>query len=242
MWGFIVVDVNHQIAVRTLSVLIGITSQLTRQGVPWEINYSSNDSEDKRAYLMNGFKKYETLVFFDHGTSFDLRPLFETPWQKACSMLIIPSLKKILDWERFKETCTLDIQEPLGQRALQFDTQVNENKPIPGPGTQLFPVTNSDARVFLLDCKQVLRKLKDKKGNIIQVPLKSTEWVRFLKERGVQIAAAVDIPCTNTIAHKCVSGLGKSNGLRLDYTNAPSRPASDANQAPHVPSATANIG
>ena len=239
MWGFVVVDVNHQIAVRTLSVLIGLTSQLTKQGVPWEVNYSSNDSEDKRNLFVQGLKKYDTLVFFDHGTSFDLRPLFSTPWQQACSMLIVPSLKKTLDWERFKETCTLDIEEPLEQRALVFDTQVNEKKPIPGPGTQLYPVTNSDARVFLLDCKQVLRKLKDKKGNFIQVPLKSTEWVRFLKERGVQIAAAVDIPCTNTIAHKCVSGLGKSNGLRIDV--AP-RPTSDANQAPHVPSTTANIG
>ena len=238
MWGFVVVDVNHQIAVRTLSVLIGLTSQLTKQGVPWEVNYSSNDSEDKRAWFINGLKKYDTLVFLDHGTSFDLRPLLSTPWQKACSMLIIPSLKKTLDWKRFKETCTLEIEEPLGQRALQFDTEVNEKKPISGPGTQLYPVTNSDARVFLLDCKQVLRKLKDKKGNFIQVPLKSTEWVRFLKERSVQIAAAVDIPCTNTIAHKCVSGLGKSNGLRIDV--AP-RPADDANQAPHVPSTTANI-
>jgi len=239
MWGFVVVDVNHQIAVRTLSVLIGLTSQLTKQGVPWEVNYSSNDSEDKRAWFINGLKKYDTLVFLDHGTSFDLRPLLSTPWQKACSMLIIPSLKKTLDWKRFKETCTLEIEEPLGQRALQFDTEVNEKKPISGPGTQLYPVTNSDARVFLLDCKQVLRKLKDKKGNFIQVPLKSTEWVRFLKERSVQIAAAVDIPCTITIAHKCVSGLGKSNGLRIDV--AP-RPAGDANQAPHVPSTTANIG
>ena len=239
MWGFIVVDVNHQIAVRTLSVLIGLTSQLTKQGVPWEVNYSSNDSEDKRNLFVQGLKKYDTLVFFDHGTSFDLRPLFSTPWQQACSMLIVPSLKKTLDWERFKETCTLDIEEPLEQRALVFDTQVNEKKPIPGPGTQLYPVTNSDARVFLLDCKQVLRKIKDKKGNFIQVPLKSTEWVRFLKERGVQIAAAVDIPCTNTIAHKCVSGLGKSNGLRIDV--AP-RPTSDANQAPHVPSPVSNIG
>jgi len=179
------------------------------------------------------------LVFFDHGTSFDLRPLLSTPWQKACSMLIIPSLKNVIDWDRFKDVCTKDMEEPIGQRALVFDTQVNEKKPIPGPGTQLYPVTNSDARVFLLDCKQVLRKLKDKKGNFIQVPLKSTEWTRFLKERGVQIAAAVDIPCTNTIAHKCVSGLGKSNGLRIDV--AP-RPTSDANQAPHVPSTTANIG
>jgi hypothetical protein len=239
MWGFVVVDVNHQIAVRTLSVLIGLTSQLTKQGVPWEVNYSSNDSEDKRAWVLQGLKKYDTLVFFDHGTSFDLRPLLSTPWQKACSMLIVPSLKNIIDWERFKDVCTKDIEEPLGQRALVFDTQVNEKKPIPGPGTQLYPVTNSDARVFLLDCKQVLRKLKDKKGNFIQVPLKSTEWVRFLKERGVQIAAAVDIPCTNTIAHKCVSGLGKSNGFRIDV--AP-RPASDANQAPHVPSPVSNIG
>ena len=239
MWGFVVVDVNHQIAVRTLSVLIGLTSQLTKQGVPWEVNYSSNDSEDKRAWVLQGLKKYDTLVFFDHGTSFDLRPLLSTPWQKACSMLIVPSLKNIIDWERFKDVCTKDIEEPLGHRALVFDTQVNEKKPIPGPGTQLYPVTNSDARVFLLDCKQVLRKLKDKKGNFIQVPLKSTEWVRFLKERGVQIAAAVDIPCTNTIAHKCVSGLGKSNGLRIDV--AP-RPASDANQAPHVPSPVSNIG
>ena len=239
MWGFVVVDVNHQIAVRTLSVLIGLTTQLTKQGVDWEVNYSSNDSEDKRAWVVQGLKKYDTLVFFDHGTSFDLRPLLSTPWQKVCSMLIIPSLKNVIDWERFKETCTLEIEEPIGQRALVFDTQVNEKKPIPGPGTQLYPVTNSDARVFLLDCKQVLRKLKDKKGNFIQVPLKSTEWTRFLKERGVQIAAAVDIPCTNTIAHKCVSGLGKSNGLRIDV--AP-RPTSDANQAPHVPSPVSNIG
>jgi len=239
MWGFVVVDVNHQIAVRTLSVLIGLTTQLTKQGVDWEVNYSSNDSEDKRAWVLQGLKKYDTLVFFDHGTSFDLRPLLSTPWQKACSMLIIPSLKNVIDWDRFKDVCTKDMEEPIGQRALVFDTQVNEKKPIPGPGTQLYPVTNSDARVFLLDCKQVLRKLKDKKGNFIQVPLKSTEWTRFLKERGVQIAAAVDIPCTNTIAHKCVSGLGKSNGLRIDV--AP-RPTSDANQAPHVPSPVSNIG
>ena len=239
MWGFVVVDVNHQIAVRTLSVLIGLTTQLTKQGVDWEVNYSSNDSEDKREWVLQGLKKYDTLVFFDHGTSFDLRPLLSTPWQKACSMLIIPSLKNVIDWDRFKDVCTKDMEEPIGQRALVFDTQVNEKKPIPGPGTQLYPVTNSDARVFLLDCKQVLRKLKDKKGNFIQVPLKSTEWVRFLKERGVQVAAAVDIPCTNTIAHKCVSGLGKSNGIRID---AASRPESDANQTPHVPSPISNIG
>ena len=238
MWGFVVVDVNHQIAVRTLSVLIGLTSQLTKQGVPWEVNYSSNDSEDKRAWLIQSLKKYDTLVFLDHGTSFDLRPLLATPWQQACSMMIIPSFKKMIDWNRFKETCALEIEEPLEQRALVFDTEVNEKKPIPGPGTQLYPVTNSDARVFLLDCKQVIRKLKDKKGNFIQVPLKSTEWVRFFKERGVQVAAAVDIPCTNTIAHKCVSGLGKSNGFRIDAKPPPTR---DAVETTDVPGSTANI-
>ena len=239
MWGLIIVDINHQLAVRTLSVLINVTSSLNISGVPWEIIYSSTDPEEKHKHFMNGLKKYSTILFMDHGTSFNVNELSSTPWQKSCSMLVLPSIKNVLDWERFRNTCMLDISEPLGQRALVFDTQINENKRIPGEGTPLYSVVNSDARVFLVECNSVLKKLKDKRGNIIQVPLKSTEWVRFLKERGVQIAAAVDIPCTNTIAYKCVSGLGKSNGLRID---AAPRPTSDANQAPHVPSTTANIG
>jgi len=241
MWGLIIVDMNHQIAVRTLSVLISVTSSLNSSGVPWEIVYSSADPEEKRNHLMNGLKKYSTILFMDHGASFDVNALSSTPWQKYCSMLILPSIKSVLDWDRFKETCTLDNSEPLTQRALVFDTQINEKKPIPCEGTTLYSVVNSDARVFLLECNSILKKLKDKRGNIIQVPLRTSEWVRFLKERGVQVAATVDVPCTNTIAHKCVSGLGKSNGIRVEY-NAPPRPTSDANQTPYVPSPTANIG
>ena len=211
-WGFLVTTSNHQLYTRTMNIVITIVAQLARQNVPTEINFTEMDPEIKGKNLSECVRRYDTVVFLDFGSCFDLKPLGQVNWQSMCGVMIIPSIRPILNWERFEKMCEKDEEELLQHKAVVYDTAVepSSKRKAQGSDIEFYDVRESDSKILLIDALQVKQHAK-----IIQVPLNQREWLHYFKKKKIRVSAIVDINTTNTIAHKCVSGLGKSSATRV---------------------------
>lgn len=217
-WGFLVTTVNHQLYTRTMNILIMMIAQLARQNVPTEINFTESDPEMKGKCLSECVRRYDTVVFLDFGTAFDLAPLGMTNWQSMCAVLVIPSIRPILNWERFGKMCEKEEEELLQHRGIVYDTVVEPSsaRKVEGSPVELYDVRETDSKIMLIDTSQIKKHAKN-----IQVPLNQKEWIHYFKKKKVRVSAIVDINTTNTIAHKCVSGLGKSSATRVVRNDNP---------------------
>lgn len=218
-WGFLVTTVHNQIPCRTLSIIITVAAQLKRQNVETEINFTTTDSETRRMHLTECINRYDTLIYLDYGTAFDLTPLGNIDWQSVGDVMCVPSIRPVLDWERFKATCENKDEELMQHKAIVYDTVINEKRSF--LDGKLYSVKRSDGKILFVNCIGLRKRI-----NFIQVPLKQEEWIDYFKERGVNVVAPIDINTTNTIPHKCVSGLGKSSATRVVKHDEP--PSNDA--------------
>jgi len=208
-WGFLIVTSNHQLYSRTMSIILTIVSQLTRQNVQTEINFTVSDPEIKGRHLSECIKRYNTVIFMDFGTAFDLRPMGNVNWQTMCNVLVIPSIRPVLNWERFGNVCEKDEEELLQHKAVVYDTSVEPSSKRHNI-IDFYDVRETDSKILFIDALQVKQLTK-----IIQVPHNQKEWLHYFKKKKIRVSAIADINTTNTIAHKCVSGLGKSSATKV---------------------------
>ena len=212
-WGFLISAANHQLYTRTMNNVITVVAQLTRQNVPVELNFTDMDPANKADNLSECIRRYDTVIFLDFGSCFDMTSLGNVNWQSMCCVLVIPSLRPVLNWERFKKMCQTDEEELLQHKAVVYDTEVeisSKKKSTNGKEIDFYDVKNSDSKILFIDSQQ----LKNNK-NVIQVTANQQEWIKYFKKKNLRVRAIVDINTTNTIAHKCVSVLGKSSSTRI---------------------------
>jgi len=218
-WGFLAATSNHQLYARTMNIIISIAAQLTRQNVPTEINFTEMDPETKGKNLSECVRRYDTVIFLDFGSCFDMKPLGEVNWQSMCGVMVIPSIRPVLNWDRFAKMCEKDEEELLQHKAVVYDTAVepSSKRKAQGSDIEFYDVRESDSKILLIDAIQVKQHAK-----IIQVPQSQKEWIHYFKKKKIRVSAIVDINTTNTIAHRCVSGLGKSSATRVVKNDNPS--------------------
>lgn len=210
-WGFLAVSINRQIPVRTLSILITFSAQLIRQGVQSEIVFTSMDERIKQMHLAKCMMTYDTTIFLDYGVSFDIMPIMALEWQNTSPVMVIPSIRPVLDWDRFTDTCRMEDGELLQHKAIVYDTTFNDEDLKAQGKTTIYSVKNSDSRILFIDNT----KVKGCVENFIKDQLPQHRWVSFFKKNGITVGGIRDINTTNTLYHKCLSGLGKSNSTRV---------------------------
>jgi hypothetical protein len=163
------------------------------------INLSIHFVKDQSG-LQKLLKGCDRLVWIDYGVSVNqetLERLVTTDWNVA----VVPCVKDEVDWDQFRKK-TLANEEDVHQRALKFDIEM---KPI-AKKTDVMEFVSGTPRVFSVDSKAVLKKLRDA----------STDFKSFdqLKKLGIKICVLRSAPVICHYVYECIGNILDSSGVR----------------------------
>lgn len=212
--SIIVVTRNTSIAVRTLHNLLNLNNLgVGQKNVQIEINFVKDDPFEKSKAIMKKMKSSDRILFIDYGVSLDIesiKKIFE-PFQQGCNCLVFPCVTEGIDWDMFKKKVENDVNEPSTQMGLNFDTEVSSK--ING---DIYKVTKTNPRAWILDSKQVWRTLKGKKNEAVKIPAQSHEMFEKFFEKGVKMCAFIDAKVSVTYQHECLSNILQAAGVNKD--------------------------
>ena len=146
-------------------------------------------------------KTCDRLIWIDYGVSINqetVERLITTDWQG----IVVPCVKDEVDWEQFRKKTNEGTEEPVYQRGLKFDIEMN---PI-SKKTDIMEYVSGNPRIFSLDSKAVLKKLRDSSSDY-----KSIEQ---LKKLGLKICVLRSAPVTCHYVYECIGNILESSGVR----------------------------
>jgi hypothetical protein len=199
----VLVTRNKSIAVSTLHSMMTLKMYALQRNEPIEFVYTEGLSE-----LPKLMKNTDRILWFDYGTNLDHESLGRAlgPFDKDIRVVVFPSVKEGVDWEMFKQK--VGSAEPIHQRALNFDTEVNRKKIV---GTDLHDVISTSASVWLMDCKAVVKKLKSTQKNL---SCESYEAMfQQLKSLNLRIAALPSATVVRHYTYECLGNILQMPGL-----------------------------
>lgn len=200
----IVVTRNKSIAVSTLHSLMMIQMHSQMRNVHTEVVFA-----DGLSVLPKHIKTGERIVWFEYGTNLDhdtIPRLFGT-MEKDIRCVVFPAVLEGIDWTMFREKTVQGSKEPVHQRGLHFDTNVTKKI----VGTDLWDVESTKACVWVMDTKQINKKLKsvDKK-----VSCESYESLfAQLKALNIRIAAYPGAQVIRHYTHECLGNILEVPGV-----------------------------
>lgn len=190
---------NKALSVTSLHSAMNLHMYCMSKNVHLEVTFV----QDKGS-LYKQMKSCDRLIWIDYGTSVDLDTLksFVDDFPENYKVLIAPCVLEGVDWAMFKKKTIEGSTEPVHQRGLRFDTEfLQGNKAIVD-----FVSSTTDGRVFAIDTKPVLKKLRDADSQY-----KSME---HLKKIGVKIGV---LRSRSVICHYVYESIGnilESSGVR----------------------------
>tara|TARA_R100000908_G_scaffold43192_1_gene20233 strand:- start:902 stop:1435 length:534 start_codon:yes stop_codon:yes gene_type:complete len=174
-----------------------------------KIDYVNDETLEKIEKVQSYMKSHDRIIFIDFGIHMDdasISQLFEPHEGVGC--LVFPGVKDGIDWSLFKEKVRENSTEPVSQMGLHFDTNVGKTV-----SKDIRKVESTTARAWLMNTKNVLKVIKDKKtGSWKLVP----DMFQKLLQQGVKIYAFTAAKLTMTYTHECVSNILNAAGVKVN--------------------------
>jgi len=203
----IIVTRSKSCHVKTLHAILRINLKCVQRNYKNEIIFVDDDPYKKAQAVEKHLKSSDRILFIDFGIGLDdetINQMFEKHENIGC--LVFPGVKEGVDWELFKTKIRSETSEPSEQMGLHFDTEVGKKV-----SENIYTVVNTEARVWLVNCKNLVKTIKDKKtGNWSIHP----KIVEKFKEKGVKIYAFTASKLIMTYAHECVSNILNAAGVK----------------------------
>jgi len=198
---------NKSISATTLHTVMNIHMLCMQKGTHLEIHCL-----DDKSALPKLIKSGERIFWMDYGTNLNAEILHQVvdPFDKGCQVLVFPSVKEGINWDQFAKKTRAGSKEGAGQRGLDFDTTVGKKL-----ADGLYECDKTSARVWVMDCKPVDKKLRGGKDPV-KLPLDSNE-VMFttLKNLGIKIGVASEAVVVCHFVHECFGNILEAAGVEL---------------------------
>ncbi len=195
--------------VKTLHTILRINVKCLEKNVDNKIDYVNDETLEKIEKVQSYMKSHDRIIFIDFGIHMDdasISQLFEPHEGVGC--LVFPGVKDGIDWSLFKEKVRENSTEPVSQMGLHFDTNVGKTV-----SKDIRKVESTTARAWLMNTKNVLKVIKDKKtGSWKLVP----DMFQKLLQQGVKIYAFTAAKLTMTYTHECVSNILNAAGVKVN--------------------------
>ena len=191
---------NKALNVTSLHTAMNLNMYCMSKGIHLEITFVHD-----RSVIFKQMKNCDRLIWIDYGTSIDMETLqrMSGDLPDGYKVVIAPCVLEGVDWAMFKKKTIENSTEPSHQRGLKFDTVVvPTNKQVAE-----FVSSTSDGRVFAIDTKPVLKKLRD-----AECQYKSME---HLKKLGVKIGVLKECSVTCHYVYESVGNIMESSGVRM---------------------------
>lgn len=171
------------------------------------IQYTSDDLNEKSLALSKSFKNSDRVVYLGYSVSVDNESMdvLIGQYPPTFNGVVLPSVTEGVDWTLFKKKIHDGSNEPSYQMGLNFDTEVD--KPI--KNTELWSIKKTDPKVWSLDSKQIIKTLRERKGDGFKVPLNHNDI--FTK---IKACAYTKARVTLTYTHECLGNILESSGVK----------------------------
>lgn len=209
--AILLVTKNRSIAVRTLHLCLSLNAVCAHNKIMIEFFFTEDYENNVIEEIQKHLKSDKRLIVIEYGCSADrecVKPLVEQFHEGQITVIPVP--KAGVDWEMFKRKVMAESDEPTSQMGLNFDTEVIKKLP-----NGKWSVLKTNPRIWAMDTKQTYKRLKDKKGNIVKLPLKRAEFFDKLISSGVKITASIEHKTTCLFQHECVSNILNSHGVSV---------------------------
>lgn len=209
----IVVTRSKACHVKTMHTVLRLNINCIQLGnVQNEVVYVNDDPYDKSELIRKYIKTVDRILFIDFGISMDdgsIQQVFKP--HEGCGCLVFPGVKEGIDWEQFKRKVNEGSLEPASQIGLHFDTEVSTKIT-----DDIYKVESSEARCWLMMCKNTMKFIRDKRTNDMRIPPRMSQMFAKFKEMGVKIHAYTESKLTMTYAHECISNLLNAAGVKAN--------------------------
>jgi hypothetical protein len=195
-------------SVKTLHTILKLNIKCLENNVQNEIVYVNDDPFAKIEMIQKCLARCDRIFFVDFGINVDdesIKQIFAN--HDGIGVLVFPGVKEGIDWGLFKHKVREDSGEPVSQMGLNFDTDVGKKM-----SKDIYTVTNTHARSWVMFSKNIMKNAKDKKGNF-SLHVKMFEK---LKEQGVKICAFTAAKLTMTYPHECISNILSAAGVKTN--------------------------
>jgi hypothetical protein len=194
--------------VKTLHTVLRLNIKCIQKNINNEIAYVDDDPFKKAEIVQLYAKSHDRIFFVDFGIGVDDASIDQVlEKHEGFGCLVFPGVREGVDWDLFKTKVRSDSEEPITQMGLHFDTEIGSK--VSG---DIYNVASTEARCWFMNTKNVIKNLKDKKGNW-KINAKMFEK---LKEQGVKIYAFTAAKLTMTYTHECVSNILNAAGVKTN--------------------------
>ena len=204
----IIVTRSKSCHVKTLHGVLRLNIKCLQKGLNNQIVYVNDDPFEKADVIQKCMKTHDRIVFIDFGIGVDNESIdqcFEKHEGVGC--LVFPGVVEGVDWDMFKKKIQKKSTEPVSQMGLNFDTDVDRKI-----SKNIYTVTNTSARSFVIFTKNLMKNAKDKKGNV-NLHVKMFEKLR---EQKVKIHAFTASKLIMTYPHECISNILSAAGVKTN--------------------------
>jgi len=203
----IIVTRSKSCHVKTLHTILRMNLKCVQRNFKNEIIFVDDDPYAKANVVQKYIKTCDRIFFVDFGIGVDeksIDQIFEPHESIGC--MVFPGVKEGIDWELFKNKIRQSSTEPIDQMGLHFDTEVGNKI-----SESIYSVINTNAKVWFINTKNVLKSIKDRKtGNYTIHP----KLLEKFKEKGVKMCAFTASKLTITYAHECISNILNAAGVK----------------------------
>lgn len=197
-----IVTRNKAITITTLHMLLQLSGKCFSNGHQINIHFVESTK-----MLPKLIKTSDKILWIEYGFALDVES-FDAIFNSTHEILVFPSVREGVNWDRFKKGIAQDTKEPLHQIGLEFDTDVS-NKVSDGYWT----VKKTIPSAFLLDCKPVDKKMRTKKGEGLKLPRDIDLIFEKFQENGVKITAYTKANVLAHFTHECIGNILEANGV-----------------------------
>ena len=194
--------------VKTLHTILRLNIKCLQKSINNEITYVDDDSFKKAEIIQQYAKTHDRIFFIDFGISADDESIDKVLGDlDGFGVLVFPGVKEGVDWNLFKSKVRSDCKEPIAQMGLHFDTEVGNKI-----SDNIHVVTSTEAKCWVMNTKNLIKNIKDKKGNWKIYP----KMFEKFKEQGVKIYAFTAAKLTMTYPHECISNILNAAGVKTN--------------------------
>ena len=202
----VIVTRSKSCSVKTLHTILKLNIQCIQRNIKNEIIYVNDDPFEKVDTIQKCLPSCDRIFFIDFGINVDedsIAQIFEN--HEGLGVLVFPGVKEGIDWDLFKRKINEGSSEPVHQMGMNFDTEVDRKI-----SKDIYTVTNTEAKSWVMFSKNVIKNTKDKKGKW-GLHVKMFEK---LKEQKVKIYAFTAAKLNLTYPHECISNILNAAGVK----------------------------
>ena len=206
----IIVTRNKSCHVKTLHTLLILNMQMIQKQKQNTLAFVEDDPFKISSLITSSLANYDRILFIDYGVGMlshdDLNTVSE-PIEPGYHCMVYPGVKQDINWVMVKDKLTNKSEEAIAQMGSDFDTEVSTK--IKGC---VYKVSSTNPKCFILECKGVLKSMKDKKNGLI-IPSKKEEIFKRFIQKGVKICAYTKANLTIFYQYESLGNLSRSFGV-----------------------------